>query len=294
MADIKDDFQSWGDVTDARVSSHTQGGKIAQSDDSMDIEAKPEDIHSFQYNMDFPDKSLCYIINNKNFDRKTGMGLRSGTDVDAGNLMKTFGALGFNVKIFNDQKCNGIYDILKSASVQDHSKRSCFVCILLSHGEDGTIFGTDDCIPIKTLTMLFRGDKCKSLVGKPKLFFIQACRGTELDGGIQTDSGSDASDEHQRIPVEADFLYSYSTVPGYYSWRNTVNGSWFIQSLCDMFNKHGEKLEIMNILTRVNRKVAYEFKSSSDIQHFNGRKQIPCIVSMLTKELYLNAKNQSV
>lgn len=35
-----------------------------------------------------------------------------------------------------------------------------------------------------------------------------------------------------KIPMEADFLIAYSTISGYYSWRNSVNGSWFIQSLC--------------------------------------------------------------
>ena len=27
----------------------------------------------------------------------------------------------------------------------------------------------------------------------------------------------------------ADFLLAHSTVAGYYSWRNTASGSWFIQ-----------------------------------------------------------------
>lgn len=48
----------------------------------------------------------------------------------------------------------------------------------------------------------------------------QACRGSEFDDGIQTDSGppndtleTDANPRH-KIPVEADFLFAYSTVPG--------------------------------------------------------------------------------
>lgn len=39
----------------------------------------------------------------------------------------------------------------------------------------------------------------------------KACRGTELDAGIETDSADDGA---TRIPVEADFLYAYSTAPG--------------------------------------------------------------------------------
>ena len=58
-------------------------------------------------------------------------------------------------------------------SQEDHSDSSCFACILLSHGEEGMIYGTDGAMPIKTMTSMFRGDMCKSLVGKPKLFFIQ-------------------------------------------------------------------------------------------------------------------------
>ncbi|XP_069487595.1 caspase-3 [Ambystoma mexicanum] len=293
MTDMMDDLHAGGDVTDARVfSSKIKPGKSSNSGGSMEVDAKPDD-HSFEYKMDLPEKSWCYIINNKNFHPSSGMGYRSGTDMDAANLRKTFAALGFEVKIFNDKTCKEIFDILKNVSQQDHSKKSCFVCIMLSHGEEGTIFGTDTSIPLKNLTVLFRGDKCKSLIGKPKLFFIQACRGTELDSGIEADSGSDSSDQ-QRIPVEADFLYAYSTVPGYYSWRNTVNGSWFIQSLCDTLKEHGETLEIMSILTRVNRKVAYQFESSSAIPSFDGKKQVPCIVSMLTKELYFSAKHRSL
>lgn len=41
----------------------------------------------------------------------------------------------------------------------------------------------------------------------------------------------------------------------------------------------------MQILTRVNRRVA-EYESCSTREDFNAKKQIPCIVSMLTKEFY--------
>lgn len=73
---------------------------------------------------------------------------------------------------------------------------------------------------------------------------------------------------------------------GYYSWRNSKDGSWFIQSLCAALKQYAHKLELMHILTRVNRKVAVEFESFSTDSTFHAKKQIPCIVSMLTKELY--------
>ncbi|XP_041517260.1 caspase-7 isoform X2 [Microtus oregoni] len=248
---------------------------------------------AYEYNMNFEKMGKCIIINNKNFDITTGMDVRNGTDKDAEALFKCFRSLGFDVVVYNDCSCAKMQDLLRKASEEDHSNSACFACVLLSHGEENLIYGKDDKTPIKDLTDHFRGDRCKTLLEKPKLFFIQACRGTKLDDGVQADSGSinetetDANPKH-KIPVEADFLFAYSTVPGYYSWRNPGKGSWFVQALCSMLNEHGKKLEIMQILTRVNDMVARHFESQCDDPRFNEKKQIPCMVSMLTKELFFS------
>ncbi|KAM6184731.1 caspase-7 [Rhynchocyon petersi] len=242
-----------------------------------------------RYNMNFEKVGKCIIINNKNFEEITGMGTRNGTDKDAEALYKSFRRLGFDVTVYNDCSCRKMQDLLKKASEEDHTNSACFACIMLSHGEENLIYGTDGMTPIKDLTACFRGDRCRTLLEKPKLFFIQACRGSELDDGIQADSGvvndTDANPQY-KIPVEADFLFAYSTVPGYYSWRNPGRGSWFVQALCSVLDEHGKQLEIMQILTRVNYRVARDFESQSDDPQFHEKKQIPCMVSMLTKELY--------
>ncbi|XP_077381009.1 caspase-3a [Festucalex cinctus] len=266
------------DCTDARR------GDGQPSDRSMDVDARQAQSYSYRYSLQFPSIGQCIIINNKNFDRRTGMNQRNGTDVDAANAMKVFAKLGYKCKIYNDQTVTQMKQVLTAVSKEDHGGCASLACVLLSHGDDGIFFGTDGSIELKYLTSLFRGDRCKTLVGKPKLFFIQACRGTELDAGIETDSADDGT---TRIPVEADFLYAYSTAPGYYSWRNTMTGSWFIQSLCEMLSAHGHTLELQHILTRVNHKVALEFESISAAPGFDAKKQIPCVVSMLTKEMYL-------
>ncbi|XP_049576773.1 caspase-3a [Syngnathus scovelli] len=265
------------DCTDARR------GDGQASESSTDVDARKAQAQSHIYSLAFPSIGQCIIINNKNFDKRTGMNQRNGTDVDAANAMKVFAKLGYKCKVYNDQTVTQIKQVLTAASNDDHSGCASLVCVLLSHGDEGVFFGTDGSIELKYLTSLFRGDRCKTLVGKPKLFFIQACRGTELDAGIETDSADDGT---TRIPVEADFLYAYSTAPGYYSWRNTMTGSWFIQSLCEMLTEHGRSLELLHVLTRVNRKVALEFESISTTPGFDAKKQIPCIVSMLTKEMY--------
>ncbi|KAF7663914.1 hypothetical protein LDENG_00195920 [Lucifuga dentata] len=271
-----------GDCTDAKKSDGQQSQGSLSALTPMEVDAQPKS-HSFRYSLDYPSIGQCIIINNKNFDRATGMNQRNGTDVDAGNAMKVFAKLGYKVKVYNDQTVEQMKQVLIAVSKEDHSCSASLVFVLLSHGDEGVFFGTDGSVELKNLTSLFRGDRCKSMAGKPKLFFIQACRGTDLDAGIEADSGTDRT---TKIPVEADFLYAFSTAPGYYSWRNTMTGSWFIQSLCDMINKYGKELELLHIMTRVNHKVAVDFESISNSPGFDAKKQIPCIVSMLTKEMY--------
>ncbi|XP_055034677.2 caspase-3 [Misgurnus anguillicaudatus] len=275
---MSDERPSGGDCVDARQAINE--GPILTHDGVDQVDAK-DDLNDFKYNMKYPSIGQCVIINNKNFHKQTGMGIREGTDVDVKKLMEVFMNLGFKIRISNDQTVSQMKDLLTNVSKSDHSRSAMFVCVLLSHGDDGVIYGTDGSIDLKDLVQVFRGDRCSTLVGKPKLFFIQACRGTGLDPGVETDSGGQS-----RIPVEADFLYGYSTVADYYSWRSPSKGSWFISSLCEMLSKYGRQLEIIQILTRVNHDVALDFQSSSNQHEFNGKKQMPCIVSMLTKELY--------
>ncbi|XP_054634326.1 caspase-3-like [Dunckerocampus dactyliophorus] len=271
------------DCIDARRGDGQEQSE-GSSPSSMDVDAQAQS-HSFRYSLKFPCIGQCIIINNKNFDRRTGMNQRNGTDVDAANVMKVFAKLGYKVKVYNDQTVEQMRQVLVAVSKEDHSGFASLVCVLLSHGDEGVFFGTDGSIELKYLTSLFRGDRCRSLVGKPKLFFIQACRGTELDAGIETDSADDGT---TKIPVEADFMYAYSTAPGYYSWRNTMTGSWFIQTLCEVLTKYGKELELHHVMIRVNHKVALEFESVSNAPGFDAKKQIPCVVSMLTKEMYFS------
>ncbi len=60
-----------------------------------------------------------------------------------------------------------------AAAREDHSQSDCFGCAILSHGEEGMVYGTDGVVQIDTLTAPFKGDRCTQLAGRPKFFFIQ-------------------------------------------------------------------------------------------------------------------------
>lgn len=87
------------------------------------------------------------------------------------------------------------------------------------------------------------------------------------------------------VPLEADYFYAYSTVPGYFCWRNNVQGSWFVQSIVSVFNECALTMDLQRIMTRVNNMVAKQ-KSNTNQSESTNKKQIPSIVSQLRKDLY--------
>jgi hypothetical protein len=254
----------------------------------VDLQSTERFADECEYRMNHANRGHAIIINNKKFHHCLDMPVRTGTDKDAACLQQTFTKLGFNVKLEHNKSAHDMRDILTRYAKMDHSQNDAFVCCILSHGEDGIIYGTDQSVDIEHLIQPFKFNR--SLAGKPKLFFIQACRGTKLMDGIDTNPYK--IQYVSKVPLEADFLFAYSTVSGYYSWRNSLNGSWFIQSLCDVLNLNGTSLEVMQLLTHVNRKVAYFYESNANDPAMSGKKQVPCVVSMLTKELYFKTKGQ--
>ncbi|XP_021555391.1 caspase-7 isoform X3 [Neomonachus schauinslandi] len=117
--------------------------KKKKNDAGKSIKTAQDRVLTYQYNMNFEKVGKCIIINNKNFDQKTGMSVRNGTDKDAEALFKCFRNLGFDVVVHNDCSCAKMQDLLKQASEEDHRNSACFACILLSHGEENLIYGTD-------------------------------------------------------------------------------------------------------------------------------------------------------
>ena len=53
----------------------------------------------------------------------------------------------------------------------NHEDCDCFAVTILSHGAEGFVYGTNEAIEIRKLVEPLK--TCKTLVGKPKLFFIQ-------------------------------------------------------------------------------------------------------------------------
>ena len=234
-------------------------------------------------------RGKCVIINNTYFDSPT-LGERKGTQVDRQSLTNCFKQLDFDVYNWDEKGSLDIRLGIDRLAREDFTDHDCLVICVLTHGEQNYLYAKDDKYCVEYLFESFKSDVCKTLAGKPKIFIIQACRGDRLDNGtIINFDVEDSNSADVRIPQWADFLMAYSTVPGFYSWRNTSNGSWFIQAFVAALSEHYQDLDLLSIFTITNQKVAYDFESNTpNLVDFHQRKQIPMIASMLTRKVYFN------
>ncbi|CAB4041597.1 caspase-8, partial [Paramuricea clavata] len=168
-----------------------------------------------------PGRDLCYsmqqphviIINNQTFEDETEEGNalseREGSDIDLTNLTEFFEELNLPVEIYENLKSHQIYDAMVKANEEiNKGNFSSFICFIMSHGENGKIYGSDSkYVKIKEdIIHLFKEANCPALKGKPKLFFIQACRD-------RTPAEENGMFRRNADPDEAHFLLGYSTAP---------------------------------------------------------------------------------
>uniref|UniRef100_A0A673ZVS1 Caspase-6 n=2 Tax=Salmo trutta TaxID=8032 RepID=A0A673ZVS1_SALTR len=241
-----------------------------------------------EYKMDHKRRGLALIFNQEHFFWHLRMPPRNGTNADRYNLVKRFEDLNFEVQVFDNLKVGDVMDKISQAAEANHADADCFVCVFLSHGENDHVYAFDDKIAIQDITALFKGDKCKSLVGKPKIFILQACRGDKHDDPVTPMDAVDSEVKTNEVVVDAGVVYTLPAgadfIMCYYSHRETVNGSWYIQDLCGAMRKFGDSLEFTDLLTLVNRKVS--------TRSAGNWKQVPCFASMLTRKLYFRPKKQ--
>lgn len=110
----------------------------------------------------------------------------------------------------------------------------------------------------------FNAERCPTLTDKPKIFLVQACRGSEEgellgpsdNQQIDSNTSSDSTLSRSRLPKESDFLLAYGSVPGYVSYRRTDAGSFFIQALVDVIEKKHHKDHLEDMLIEVRRRVS--------------------------------------
>lgn len=175
-----------------------------------------------------------------------------------------------------------------------HKPYYCFVCVILSHGDEvGIKTRGDGRKSIDEIQKSFNNKNIPNFAGRPKLFFIQACRGHRDQTGqyvddsddVQEDennanNGKDEADDLIHIPTDADTLTAFATTLGHRSFRRSGIGSWFITECMNVFTRDHIQDHVEEMLITVRENVALNW-----VKDDGKTKQMPCVTSTLTKRL---------
>ena len=199
-----------------------------------------------------------------------------------------------------------MYNVIKAFTADETlSSADMVVVCVLSHGHDGIIVSADGLeISIeKDILRKFNNEYCPALYKKPKLFLFQACRGDNLERGVAVDSpdshpvhalqstdtstAEDANMMKEKRRTKSfldvstsDMLIVYATLPGYVALRDTVDGTYFVQSICKIFAESAKDTELSDLIAMV----------GDDLRRgtWNGLKEVCTYENRLFKKLYFN------
>lgn len=217
------------------------------------------------YRMMAGTRGYCVLINNVFDEEPRTNRYRQGSELDESALKEVFRQLGFVVVTHKNLKAFEVSQVFHDYSKKHQLlKHDAFVGIVLTHGRNSnTIVGTDEMdVSIEDLLELYNNTNCRALMGKPKMFFFQSCRGVKHDFGVEHPHATDAAGvgpsgtvpqrvANVRWPTWSDMLIGYSTIDGNASYRNVETGSWFIDALVRTLAANACDTEIYRLMQMV-------------------------------------------
>nr|XP_021194873.2 caspase Dronc [Helicoverpa armigera] len=236
---------------------------------------------------------------------------RNGVDVDCNNLKYLFNELGFRVLRYLNLTMAETTETLRSLDAVLVDIESVFV-VVSSHGYERAHSSDTDvrCKDGKLMRLMdiidyFNNRNLPALIGVPKVFIFQMCRGSSRDhawtdaapapphmrmpdgvlyatDGVLYDgqpvqpaaADRQLSRGRRELPLYSDILIAHSTLPGLVAHRDGKFGSWYIQVLCKVFAERAHDCHVEKLFTLVDKRLQAEFKvqtSSVDRWGFNKR-----------------------
>ncbi|XP_045211959.2 uncharacterized protein LOC123563303 [Mercenaria mercenaria] len=152
-------------------------------------------ISSDTYNFNHFQRGYMFTIVNDQFARQSP---RDGAHWDLlkmREIARKFGFLSLNYNQERNLTKSETMHLLSRARNTDHSDCDCFMFMISTHGleqrnslkggkvDHALVCADDQLIFTSTIMDMFNDTNCPTLKGKPKIFYIQACRGEKLDHG---------------------------------------------------------------------------------------------------------------
>jgi caspase 7 len=201
------------------------------------------------YNMNHEKRGVALVINIRSYDPPYQHKERVWSVKDFENLQHTFKYLEFDFEPCENLTAKEIRDKIQKITKLDHTNSDFFLCVVMSHGNEDYIIASDN-RNISYEEIIAPIKQCPKLIGKPKLFFFQACRGENEMVNRQDSDESTSSDQtetedepkykskmNRRLEYEADLLVNNATLPDHYAFGTMNEGSVFVNSVCAVLNE---------------------------------------------------------
>lgn len=257
---------SWKSVTTTPTRSPNIVARDAQSSNARSntpASPGPATVSLEKYDLRKPAYVLIFhniFKNNKQLHRK-------GSELDL-KLIKEF-VKGYNMKIADiceDFSVTKVKKKMNEVSLKNFGSYSSLMIVIMSHGGLNDHIQTSNGFYHLDTTIVEPTLMNETLKGKPKLFFVQACKG---DAVMEADATRTATNKF-------DILKCFSTYEGTLSFRYTTEGTTFIQTLFKLIEQNSDK-EIIDIM-----------RLMRNIFCVNKIAQAPTETSTLTKKFYFN------
>ncbi|XP_077511089.1 caspase-14-like isoform X2 [Amblyomma americanum] len=213
---------------------------------------------------------------------------------DVQRMKRLFLALHFDCIVSVNLTAKEMKDLLTWAAKLDTLQNvDCMVVGLMSHGEEGIIhdINCDDVLLYEEVFQLFNNENCPALQGKPKLFFVQACRGGEMSCGTSAVDNAVANTAETcpksnnsrdgpssfpgpgRATSWSDMYIMYATIPHYVAFQNELTGSWLMSAVLEVFTENAHDKSLDWLMRQVHEAVMN--RACND-----GSRQTPCTVQL--------------
>ena len=210
----------------------------------------------------------------------------SGAVKDLGAITKAFETLKFATVPIGNAFGQDIINIVDAAahyrSYPASYRRLAFV--FSGHGDHGCIYASDMEINLqKYIFDPWMPMNSPDLAKIPKLFFLDACRGSGVDQGMPIIQcyGAPVA-KGGRSPLYGNYLLAYATMPTMQAFEQPAAGGYWMQHLARELQSNGNiECSLNDILTKVNHSVLEEME-----RHHCPFIQQPVLESTLHEVIY--------
>ena len=224
---------------------------------------------------------FALILTNDYSEMKGALPSLSGTRVDGQKMCDTMQWLNFETQWEHNASATVTRKLVReTARCQYLPNYKRLVFIFSGHGTSKHYLYTQDGkhINFHDIMKQFYPDQSPHIGSIPKLFFIDACRGSlPTQPVLVTKGGHDVT---LRVPEKSNFLVAYSTMPDHKAHEIQGQGGIWMNTLAEKLST--TEASILDVLTAVNAQLCQEYHTD----HM-GCFQQPELVSRLNEEVHL-------